>query len=146
MKKIVLSIAASMLISLCAVQAQQQKTDTTGTAKSKTQQQNRQKYEQSRQQRDQSQQQRGQARQQQSDKYQNYDAYGNEGMVVIEKDKIPASLKQTLQDQKYTGWENATIYHNSNTGEYVIAPKPYKFDKQGKEIEMKDSEAYGNRE
>jgi hypothetical protein len=155
MKRIIFSIVASMLISLCALQAQQQRTDTTGTAsKTRTQQQNRQRSEQSRQQhdqrshqRDQSRQQGGQEWQQQSDKNQNGNAYASEGMVIIQKDELPSSVKQSLQDQKYAGWENATIYHNTNTGEYVIAPRAYRFDKQGKEMEMGDAgDAYGNRQ
>ena len=135
MKKIIFPIVGSMLISLCAVQAQQQY-DTTGTARSRNKQQNQQRYEQSQEQRDQYRQQRGQSWQQQNDQSKNQDAYANEGMVIIDKKEIPSSLKKTLKEDKYSGWENATIYHNTNTGEYVIAPRAYRFDKQGNEIEM----------
>lgn len=140
MKKIVFSTVGFMLIGMCAVQAQEY--DTTGRA---DRQQNDQRYEQSRQQDNQSQQQRDQAWQQQSDRSQNQDAYANEGMVIIEKDEIPSSLKETLKEDKYSGWENATIYHNTNTGEYVIAPRAYRFDGQGKEIEMGNL-GYGSRD
>jgi chromatin modification-related protein VID21 len=155
MKRIILSIVGSMLISLCAVQAQER--DTTGMASKSRNKQNKQRYEQSQQQRDQTRQQQDQTRRQQDQTRQQQDqawqqqgdksrnAYANEGMVIIEKNEIPASLKQTLQKEKYAGWENATIYHNTNTGEYVIAPRAYRFDEQGKEMPMGNA-AYGSRD
>ena len=139
MKRIFFSIFGSMLISLIAVQAQQ-RYDTTGTAK----QQGREKYNQSEQDnrsRQPGQRQGDQAWQQQSDR----DGYTNEGMVIIDKDEIPSALRQKLQEDKYSGWENATIYHNTNTGEYVIAPRAYRFDEDGKEVEI-DSYGYGSRD
>lgn len=143
MKKIVFSIVGSMLISLCVVQAQQ--TDTEGaTSKSKSKQ-NKYKTEQSRQNKagDRTQDQRWQ---EESDRAQGQNAYANEGMVVIDKDELPASLKQKLQSEEYAGWENGTIYHNTNTGEYVIAPKAYRFDSKGNEMEMGDaSQGYSSR-
>ena len=139
MKKIIFPIVGSMLISLCAVQAQER--DTTGMASKSRNKQNKQRYEQS-QQRDQRGQQQQQTWQQQDD---SRNAYANEGMVIIEKEEIPSSLKQTLKKEKYAGWENATIYHNTNTGEYVIAPRAYRFDEQGKEIEMGNT-GYGSRD
>lgn len=144
MKKIVFSTLGSMLISLFAVQAQQQY-DTAGTAK----QQDRQRYNQSQEdqsrrsgqrQKDRKRMDQDQAWQQQSDR-----DYTVEGMVIIDKDEIPSSLKKTLKDDKYSGWENATIYHNTNTGEYVIAPRAYRFDEQGKEIEAGNL-GYGSRD
>lgn len=165
MRKIFLTLIGSTMISLGALQAQQE-TDTTGTAsESRTKQ--RKQYEQSRQQRDQMRQQRDQTRQQrdqtaqqrdqtsqhrdqsqqQSDRSQQGNTYAYEGMVIIEKDKIPSSLKQTLQDEKYAGWEKATVYYNTSTGEYLIVPRPMRFDRQGKEKEMDDSMmGYGHRQ
>jgi hypothetical protein len=143
MRKIFLTLVGSTMISLCALQAQQE-TDTTGTASESRTKQRRQ-YDQTRQQRDQSGQQRDHANQQQSDR--NQQGYAYEGMVIIEKDQIPSSLKQTLQDEKYAGWEKATVYYNTNTGEYLIVPRPMSFDRQGKEKEMDDSMmGYGHRQ
>ncbi len=135
-----------MLISLCAVQAQQN--DTTGTAsQSHDRQQQRQQYgqqrEQARKQRDQRRMQDRQAWRQQRDQYRDSEA-ANQGMVVVDKNDIPESLKKTLKKDKYAGWEDGTIYHNTNTGEYVIAPRAYRFDENGKEIEFSDADA-GNR-
>jgi hypothetical protein len=155
MKRIIFSIVGSMLITFCAVQAQER--DTTGTASKSRNKQSKQRYEQSQQQRDQTRQQQdqarqqqdqarqqqGQARQQQDDRSQN--AYANEGMVIIDENELPASLKQSLQKEKYAGWKNATIYHNTNTGEYIIAPRAYRFDEQGKEIPLGNA-AYGGRD
>lgn len=146
MKKIILSIIGAMLISAGGVYAQQE--EPAGTASKSKARQQRQGTEQTRQQPDQTQQQRDQTDgnkswQQQTDRSQYGDSYANEGMVVIEKEQIPASLKKTLKEQKYAGWENATIYHNTTTGEYVIAPRAYRFDSEGKEMEMADAERSG---
>jgi hypothetical protein len=147
MKKIIFSIVGSTLISLCALQAQQY--DTTGTARqsdqTREQSDRTQQREERPQQREQMGQHQDQARQQQSDRDQNRNAYANEGMVIIEKDELPSSLKQKLEGDKYEGWKNATIYHNTNTGEYVIAPRAYRFDSQGNEIEI-NSVGYDDRQ
>lgn len=137
MRKIFFTIIGSTMISLGALHAQQQ-TDTTGTATESRTDQQQQPPDQTRQNRD-------QAWQQESDRYQNRDAYANEGMVIIDKDEIPSTLKETLKDEKYAGWENGTIYHNTNTGEYVIAPRAYRFDDQGQEIEANDTDDPANR-
>lgn len=137
-------MVGSMLVSLCLVQAQE-RSDTTGTASGR-QQQNDQ-YEKSRQKSDRTRHQGNERTQRaQGDRSQYSDQYANEGMVIIDKNEMPSSLKQTLQQKKYAGWENGTIYHNTNTGEYVIAPRAFRFDEKGKEIEMGNSPAYGNRE
>lgn len=141
MKKIFFTIIGSTMISLGALHAQQQ-TDTTGTASESS---TDQRYDQRQQPSDETQQNRDQAWQQESDSYQNRDAYANEGMVIIEKDEIPSTLKETLKDEKYAGWENGTIYHNTNTGEYVIAPRAYRFDDQGQEIEANYTDDPANR-
>ena len=144
MKKIILSIVGSMLISLCVVQAQQ--TDREGAASKSKSKQNKYKTEQSRQNQpgQRSQEDKGQ---QESDRAQGQNAYANEGMVVIEKDELPESLKQKLQSEEYAGWENGTIYHNTNTGEYVIAPRAYRFDSKGNEMEMGEaSQGYSSRD
>jgi len=138
MKKVIFSIVGSMLIGLCTVQAQQDES----ASKSRNKQQAKDRTEQTTNdsQTNDSHWNRDQSWQQQSDR----NRYASEGMVEIEKEQIPSSLKETLQDEKYSGWENATIYHNTNSGEYVIAPKAYRFDDKGKEIEMGEDNAYGS--
>lgn len=64
------------------------------------------------------------------------------GMVVVDKDDLPESLRETLQDEKYAGWENGTIYQNTETGEYLIAPRAYRFDSKGREIRVRNAPAY----
>jgi hypothetical protein len=126
MKKILLTLVGSALISSFALQAQQQ-SDTTGIAsESRTRQQDDHQPGQ------------------QTDRYQ--DPYASEEMVIIEKEEIPESLKERLKDKKYEGWENGTIYHNTNTGEYVIAPRAYRFNSQGEEIELGTTTGFGNRD
>jgi len=82
----------------------------------------------------------------------NYQNYPTKDMKRVNSSDIPASLRTTLQGQEYSGWENATIYHNSTTGEYAYQPTGsgstsavsgnsgqknatwYRFDKNGKRI------------
>lgn len=132
MRRMVISIVGSMLISLCVVQAQQTERD--GTAKRDRERQQDRQSEQDQRERKRAYRDRWQ---QQSDRAKD-EAHANEGMVIIKKDEIPSSLRQKLEHEKYEGWENGTIYHNTNTGEYVIAPRAFRFDKNGNEIEMTD--------
>ncbi len=65
-------------------------------------------------------------------------------MVIVQPSEVPSSLRETLQDPKYEGWENAIIYHNTRTDEYLVSPRPYRFSSQGKEIGYGIT-GYGNR-
>ena len=65
-------------------------------------------------------------------------------MVIVQPSEVPTSLRQTLQDPKYEGWENAIIYHNTRTDEYLVSPRPYRFSSEGKEIGY-GMTGYGNR-
>ena len=61
-------------------------------------------------------------------------------MVVIKSSEIPASLKTTLQDAQYKGWETGTFYTNKAKDSYVVEirdassnrVKAYRFDANGK--------------
>jgi hypothetical protein len=55
-------------------------------------------------------------------------------MVIVQPSEIPSSLRETLADPKYQGWENAVIYHNTRTGEYLVSPRPHRFNSEGKEV------------
>jgi hypothetical protein len=67
-------------------------------------------------------------------------AWRAEDRVIIVSDDIPSSLRITLDDDKYKGWENSTMYRNRKTNEYMIEirdgsnAKVYYFDKDGKII------------
>ena len=57
-------------------------------------------------------------------------------MEVVQPEELPQSLKNTLQqDEKYKGWENAVIYHNKRTDEYLVSPRPYRFDSEGNPVD-----------
>lgn len=140
MRKIIFTIVGSMLISLCAVQAQQQ-TDTTGTASKSKSKQNKYKTEQSSKDRNKAN--KDQAWQQRSDRMQ-----GDQSVVVIDVQEVPSNIRQKLEaDEKFSGWEKATVYHNTQTGDYVFIPQPFRLDKEGNEQEMTSDQAwgYGNR-
>lgn len=61
-------------------------------------------------------------------------------MVVIKSSEIPASLRTTLQDAQYKGWETGTFYTNKAKDAYVVEikdassnrVKSYRFDANGK--------------
>ncbi len=69
------------------------------------------------------------------------DRYNSGEMIIIQQDQIPETLRQTLQgDEQYKGWENAIIYQNTRTGEYLVSPRPHRFDSQGQPIETYDQQ------
>lgn len=110
MKKIIFTIVGSMMIGLGAVQAQQ--TDTTGAASDRN------------------------WKQQSEGNVQSSDP---QALVIIDVQEVPSNIKQKLdEDDKYEGWEKATVYHNTITGDYIIVPQPFSFDSQGNEKEMSD--------
>src|SRR5262245_20292645 len=61
-------------------------------------------------------------------------------MTVIKSSDLPASLKTTLQDAQYKGWETGTFYTNKAKDSYVVEirdastnrTKSYRFDANGK--------------
>lgn len=67
-------------------------------------------------------------------------------MVKIQSADVPASLKTTLGDAKYKGWESGTIYRSKNSDGYVLEIKDakndnkvmtHRFDAQGKPVPQK---------
>jgi len=66
-------------------------------------------------------------------------------MVVIKSSDIPASLRTTLQEAQYKGWETGTFYTNKAKDTYVVEikdastnkAKAFRFDASGKP--MKDN-------
>jgi len=61
-------------------------------------------------------------------------------MTKIQSSEVPSSLRKTLKDPMYAGWENSTIYRNKSQDEYVVeilsgsTAKTYRFDKSGKPL------------
>jgi len=63
-------------------------------------------------------------------------------MTVIKSSEIPATLRTTLQDAQYKGWETGTFYTNKAKETYVVEIKDattnktmaYRFDASGKPI------------
>lgn len=114
MKKNILILAGSLALCLGTAQAQQR--DTTQTDRTKRSGQN------------------DQAREPKTK--QNQNAYNSGDVEILKNEEIPASLRQALEaDEKYTGWENAIIYHNKRTGEYLVSPRAHRFDSEGNAID-----------
>jgi hypothetical protein len=69
-----------------------------------------------------------------------------EDRVMITSSEIPESLRSSLSDDKYKGWEKSTIYRNRSTNEYLIEiqdgdnVKTYYFDKNGKAMVLDNDE------
>ena len=65
-----------------------------------------------------------------------------EDMTAIQSSDIPATLRTTLQDAQYKGWETGTFYTNKAKDTYVVEIKDattnktmaYRFDASGKPI------------
>ena len=61
-------------------------------------------------------------------------------VVIVKSTEVPASLRKTLEDPMYVGWENSTIWRNKTTDEYTMemmsgtTMRTYRFDKTGKPI------------
>jgi hypothetical protein len=75
--------------------------------------------------------------------------YRMEDRVTIQQNQLPSSLRETLNGQQYKGWESSTIYQDRATGEYyydapgtstTTTPQRYRFDRNGKEISDKDKQ------
>jgi hypothetical protein len=65
------------------------------------------------------------------------DQYRSGELVPLPIDQVPADLKKTLEAPEYKGWENASLYQNKSTKEYVLQMnegdnrKVYRFDSKG---------------
>jgi hypothetical protein len=110
MKKLMLTIASMLFVSVLAVNAQVS-SDTTSTSTNA-----------------------GQPTM--SDDQSNY----TRDMEAIQSSEVPASLRSTLQGSEYSGWEEGKVYRNSTTNEYLIVigdedAKVYRFDANGTRIE-----------
>ena len=78
-----------------------------------------------------------QARQPRYNEQRSNATYNAGDIEIISTNDIPESLRQTLrQDERYQGWENAVIYHNKKTGEYLVSPRAHRFDSDGKPIDQ----------
>jgi hypothetical protein len=111
MKKIWLTIAGSLFITLASVSAQDRSSsDTTGTGSS------------------------------QSTEYQYQ--WRDEDRETVTRDDLPTGLVETLEGGQYEGWENATIYRNKSSNDYMLViqdngtTRTFYFDKEGKEHSM----------
>lgn len=61
-------------------------------------------------------------------------------MLNIQSSEVPSSIRKTLNDPMYAGWENSNINRNKSQDEYVVevlsgsTTKVYRFDKNGKPL------------
>jgi hypothetical protein len=58
---------------------------------------------------------------------------------------IPPAVRQTLQKPKYKGWENAMVYKQKSTREYIVEimengkAKTYRFNENGEPLSKEDN-------
>ena len=63
-------------------------------------------------------------------------------MLRVESDQLPETMRRTLNDPMYSGWENSTIYYNRENDEYSMDlgtgnnAKSYRFDSQGNPVQQ----------
>jgi hypothetical protein len=63
-------------------------------------------------------------------------------MMRVEREQLPGVMIETLQDPKYEGWENTTIYYNGGTHEYSFdigsetEIKNFRFDRDGNPVQQ----------
>jgi hypothetical protein len=66
-------------------------------------------------------------------------------LIKLKSSDIPSSLRETLQKSKYKGWENAMIYKQKSTNEYLVEimengkAKTYRFNKAGEPLKKSDN-------
>jgi hypothetical protein len=59
---------------------------------------------------------------------------------IMKTDDVPASVRTTLREDEYTGWEAGTFYQNRSTNQYLLRVgtgndvKSYYFDKTGRRV------------
>jgi hypothetical protein len=69
--------------------------------------------------------------------------YRTEDMTDMKPDMLPSSLRDTLQNDSYKGWQNGRIYYDKIKNEYLLEMvrenkrHTYRFDKHGKLIDEK---------
>jgi hypothetical protein len=157
MKKILLTLAGSALLSLAVVQAQQQsdstnsrtQQSTTTRQKSRTQQGSDQYKTDQGMSKDKTQ--GTQHNGNYSHKSSSRSQWRDEDRQTVSREKLPSSLLQTLNSDRYKGWENATIYKNKQTDEYMLIisdngePRTFYFDKNGKASSYNEPYGSGDR-
>lgn len=47
----------------------------------------------------------------------------DEDRISVNVSDVPTSLRTTLSDSRYTGWEKSTIWRNKSTNEYLVEIK-----------------------
>jgi hypothetical protein len=66
----------------------------------------------------------------------------DEDRETLTRDDLPTGLVETLEGGQYEGWENATIYRNKTSNDYMLViqdsgtTRTFYFDKEGKERPM----------
>jgi hypothetical protein len=53
-------------------------------------------------------------------------SYPTKDMKKVREKDVPSSLRNTLQEAEYKGWEEGTLYYNQSTGEYALQYVPIK--------------------
>lgn len=76
-----------------------------------------------------------------------YNLVSTEGMTLVAPRDYPASLRKTLGNKRYNGWDSGKLYRDESTGEYLLImgkngddskPLNYRFDKDGNSIDDKN--------
>ena len=64
--------------------------------------------------------------------------FNQKDYTLVQPSEIPSSLRETLKDNRYTGWENGKVYKDKNNNGYWVRiasgsdVQNFVFDKNGK--------------
>jgi hypothetical protein len=135
MKKIIFTVAGSMLIALATVQAQE-RSDTTRTKTGDPSSEYRRTESGT----------QGETRTLEGRSGTQGQYWRDDERVSISRDELPDDLLQTLESDQYKGWENATIYRHKTSDDYMLViqdngeVRTFYFDKEGKAIDEANPE------
>ena len=169
MKRPILTLAGSLLLSITIAQAQQDTTQTKQSGINAPRPANTQQPQYPQPQYPQTQPQQNQTQPNQP-ATQSQGQYRRDDMVVVPQDQLPESLRETLRGTEYQGWEQSTIYQDPATGEYLLdmgatttgstpnntnpsvnqdrtgnnTPRTYRFDRYGRVVKDKNKTGVDN--
>ncbi|HYC84634.1 MAG TPA: hypothetical protein VEB86_05400, partial [Chryseosolibacter sp.] len=127
MKKILLTVAGSLLIALAAVNAQE-RSDTTRTDQPSSEYRTESGTQ-------------GETQTLEGRSGTQGQSWRDEDRLSITRDELPQDLLKTLESDQYRGWENATIYRHKTSEDYMLViqdngeVRTFYFDKQGRAMD-----------
>lgn len=144
MKKILLTVAGSVLVAFATVQAQERSDTTRSTSDTTRTDEPSSEYRRTESGM------QGETGTLEGRSGTQGQTWRDEDRVSVTTDELPDDLLKTLESDEYTGWENATIYRHKTSNEFMLVlqdngeVKTFYFDAQGKALQSNDGMEQGN--